>query len=53
MNSADVKYRETLFWELAQQLLAEPGVTQSTMIARDASSGSTAPLISGYKGVYP
>ena len=32
MNSADVKYRETLFWELAQQLLAEPGVTQSTMM---------------------
>jgi TfoX N-terminal domain len=32
VNSADVKYRESLFWELAQQLLAEPGVTQGTMM---------------------
>jgi hypothetical protein len=32
VNSADVKYRETLLWELAQQLPAEPGVTQSTMM---------------------
>jgi len=24
--------RETLFWDLAQQLLAEPGVTMSTMM---------------------
>ena len=32
MNSADVNARETLFWELAQQLLAEPGVTQGTMM---------------------
>ncbi|HEY2078426.1 MAG TPA: hypothetical protein VGH53_19020 [Streptosporangiaceae bacterium] len=24
--------RETLFWELAEQLLAEPGVTRSTMM---------------------
>jgi hypothetical protein len=32
MNSADVNSRETLFWELAQQLLAEPGVTQGTMM---------------------
>ena len=32
MNSADVNSRETLFWELAQQLLAEPDVTQGTMM---------------------
>ncbi len=32
MNSADVNSRETLFWELAQQLLAEPGVTRGTMM---------------------
>ena len=32
MNSADVNARETLFWELAQQLLAEPDVTQGTMM---------------------
>ena len=32
MNSADVNSRETLFWEFAQQLLAEPDVTQGTMI---------------------
>jgi hypothetical protein len=32
VDSADVHSRESLFWELAQQLLAEPGVTQSTMM---------------------
>ena len=32
MNSADVNSRETLFWEFAQQLLAEPDVTQGTMM---------------------
>jgi hypothetical protein len=32
VNSADVNSRETLFWELAQQLLAEPDVTQGTMM---------------------
>ena len=32
MDSADVHSRESLFWELAQQLLAEPDVTQSTMM---------------------
>jgi len=32
VNSADVHSRETLFWELAQQLLAEPDVTQGTMM---------------------
>lgn len=32
MNTADAGARETLFWELAQQLLAEPGVTRSTMM---------------------
>ena len=32
MNSADASARETLFWELAHQLLAEPGVTRSTMM---------------------
>ena len=32
MNSADVDSRETLLWELAQQLLAEPDVTQGTMM---------------------
>jgi len=31
-SSTDVRARETLFWELAQQLLTEPGVTQSTMM---------------------
>ena len=30
MNSADVSARETLFWDLAGQLLAEAGVTRST-----------------------
>ena len=30
MSSADA--REALFWDLAQQLLAEPGVTRSTMM---------------------
>lgn len=32
MNSADASARETLFRELAQQLLAEPGVTRGTMM---------------------
>jgi hypothetical protein len=32
VNSADASARETLFWELAQQLLAEPGVTRGTMM---------------------
>jgi hypothetical protein len=32
VNSADASTCETLFWELAQQQLAEPGVTQSTMM---------------------
>jgi hypothetical protein len=32
MNSAGVDARETLFWELAGPLLAEPGVTRSTMM---------------------
>jgi hypothetical protein len=32
VNSADVHSRETLFWELAQQLMAEPDVTQGTMM---------------------
>ena len=32
MSSVDVGGREALFWELAQQLLAEPGVTRSTMM---------------------
>jgi hypothetical protein len=32
MSNADVGAREALFWELAQQLLAEPGVTRSTMM---------------------
>jgi hypothetical protein len=32
MSNAGTSARETLFWELAQQLLAEPGVTQSTMM---------------------
>ena len=32
MNSADASARETLFWQLAQQLLAEPGVTRGTMM---------------------
>lgn len=36
MNSADASTREALFWELAQQLLAEPGVTQSTMMGYPA-----------------
>jgi hypothetical protein len=30
MSSADA--RKALFWDLAQQLLAEPGVTRSTMM---------------------
>jgi len=32
VNSADASARETLFWELAQHLLAEPGVTRGTMM---------------------
>jgi hypothetical protein len=32
VNNADANSRETLFWELAQQLLAEPDVTQGTMM---------------------
>ena len=32
MTSADVHSREALFWELAQELLAEPAVTRSTMM---------------------
>jgi hypothetical protein len=32
VNSADATTRETLFWELARQMLAEPGVTQGTMM---------------------
>jgi hypothetical protein len=32
MTSIDVNARETLFWELAQHLLAEPGITRSTMM---------------------
>ena len=30
--SNDVSARETLFWELAHRLLAEPGVTRGTMM---------------------
>ena len=30
--NAEANARETLFWELAEQLLAEPGVTRSTMM---------------------
>ena len=29
MSNADVSAREAVFWELAQQLLTEPGVTQA------------------------
>jgi hypothetical protein len=32
MSSADTSARGTLFWELAQQFLAEPGITRSTMM---------------------
>lgn len=32
MNSADAGARVALFWELAGQFLAEPGVTRSTMM---------------------
>ena len=32
MSNTGVHARETLFWELAQQLLAEPGITRSTMM---------------------
>jgi hypothetical protein len=32
MSNAGTSTRETLFWELAQQLLAKPGVTQGTMM---------------------
>ena len=32
MNSTDASAREDLFWELAGQLLTEPGVTRSTMM---------------------
>ena len=32
MNSTSASAREALFWDLAQQLLAEPGVTRSTMM---------------------
>jgi hypothetical protein len=32
MNSAAATARQTLFWELAEQLVAEPGVTQGTMM---------------------
>ena len=32
MNSVGASAREALFWELAQQLLAEPGVSQGTMM---------------------
>ena len=32
LNRADASARETLFWDLAQQLLAEPGVTRGTMM---------------------
>ncbi len=32
MNSVGARAREALFWELAQQLLTEPGVTRGTMI---------------------
>jgi hypothetical protein len=32
VSKPDVSSRETLFWELAQQFLAQPGVTQSTMM---------------------
>jgi hypothetical protein len=30
--NTEASARETLFWELAEQLLAEPGVTRSTMM---------------------
>jgi len=32
VNSTGASAREALFWDLAQQLLAEPGVTRSTMM---------------------
>ena len=32
MSNAGASARETLFWQLARPLLAEPGVTQGTMM---------------------
>jgi len=32
VSDAGANARETLFWQLAQQLLAEPGVSQGTMM---------------------
>jgi hypothetical protein len=32
VSSTGASAREALFWDLAQQLLAEPGVTRSTMM---------------------
>jgi len=32
VNRTGASAREALFWDLAQQLLAEPGVTRSTMM---------------------
>ena len=32
MTTADVRAREELFWELAEDLLTEPAVTRSTMM---------------------
>jgi hypothetical protein len=32
VSNVDTSARETLFWELAQQLLGEPGITRSTMM---------------------
>ena len=32
MSNAGASARDALFWQLAQQLLAEPGVTQGTMM---------------------
>jgi hypothetical protein len=32
VSNANVNAREGLFWELAQQLLAEPGITEGSMM---------------------
>jgi hypothetical protein len=32
VSTPDARVRETLFWDLAEQLLAGPGVTRSTMM---------------------
>ena len=50
MSNADVSGRETLFWELARPLLAEPGVSQGTMMGQCQELKDSAEVLIAWGG---